>query len=119
MHPFANKHTTGLFPARIKRTAFLFRGSALLLAGFLASLLISASEYADLLSKIVCVGGGIALLLFVLVATFRSLLMPRLVDVGVHPAWSLLFLVHALSGPFLLGLLLIPSNAFAKRRYIA
>ena len=119
MHSFANDHTTGLFPTRIKRTAFLLRGIALLLAGFLAGLSISASEHAHLLPKILCVGGGVALLLFVLVATFRSLLMPRLVDIGVHPAWSLLFLVHALSGPFLFGLLLLPSNAFAKRRYIA
>ena len=117
MQSFANDHTTGFFPARIKRTTFLLRGIALLLAGFLAGLLISASDHAHFLSKILC-GGGIALLLFVLVATFRSLLMPRLVDIGVHPAWSLLFLVHALSGPFLLGLLLLPSNAFSKRRYI-
>ena len=119
MHSFANELTTGLFPARIKRTAFLLRGTALLLVGLLAGLLISASEHAGLFPKILCVGGGVALLLLVLVAMFRSLMIPRLVDIGAHPAWSLLFLVHALSGPFLLGLLLIPSNAFTKRRSIA
>ena len=119
MQSFTNDTTTtGLFPTRIKRTAFLVRGVILLLAGFLASLLVSTSDHADPISKIVCVGGGVALLLFVFVAMFRSLLMPRLVDMGVHPAWSLLFLVHALSGFVLFALLVIPSNAFAKRRYV-
>ena len=44
--------------------------------------------------------------------------MPRLRDIGLHRAWSLLFFIHALSGLFLLALLLIPSDAFVKRRYI-
>ena len=119
MHKSVYKNTAGLFPARIKRTAFLWRGLVLLLLGLFAGLLVSAAEHADLFSKVICGGGGITLLLFFFVAMFRSLFAPRLVDIGVHPAWSLLFVVHALSGPFLLALLLVPSNAFAKRRYIA
>lgn len=114
MHP----NSAGLFPRRIKRAPFLLRGTMLLGVGFLASLLISAAHHADIISQIVCVGGGVSVLLLLCVALFRSLLMPRLRDIGVHPAWSLLIFVHALSGLFLLALLLIPSDAFAGRRYV-
>ena len=118
MHYTTNENSAVLFPVRIGRTTFLIRGTLLLCAGFLAGLLLSASHHVRLLTQIVCVGGGVSLLLFVFVALFRSCLMPRLRDMGLHPAWSLLFFVHALSGPFLLALLLVPRNAFvAKRRY--
>ncbi|MBE7158248.1 MAG: hypothetical protein INR62_07405 [Rhodospirillales bacterium] len=118
MHHLAYQNNTGFFPKRIKRAAFLSRGIALILVSIFAGILFNASEHANVIFKIIGIGVGAALLLFVLVAMFRSLFMPRLVDMGVHPAWSLLFLVHALSGLFLLALLLIPSDAFAKRRYI-
>ena len=111
-------NSRGLFPARIKRASFLLRGLTLLGGGFLASLLISAAHHAGIFTQIICIGAGVSVLLFIFVAMFRSLLMPRLRDIGLHPAWSLLFLVHALSGLFLLALLLIPSDAFVNRRYV-
>ena len=111
-------HSGNLFPARISRTSFLLRGAALLGAGFLASLLLSTAHHAGVLTQVICIGGGVCTLLFAFVAMFRSLLMPRLRDVGLHPAWSLLIFVHALSGLFLLALLLIPSDAFVRRRYV-
>lgn len=118
MLPTVYPNSSVLFPVRIKRTSFLLRGLTLLGAGFLASLLISAAHHAGNFAQIICIGGGVSVLLLCFVALFRSLLMPRLRDIGLHPAWSLLFLVHALSGLFLLALLLIPSGAFVNRRYV-
>ncbi len=111
-------NSSGLFPVRIKRTSFLLRGVILLGVGCLGGLLLSGTRHAGIVAGIIGIGGGVPLLLFALVATFRSLLMPRLRDIGLHPAWSLLFFVHALSGLFLLARLLIPSDAFVNRRYI-
>ena len=120
MRNTTNENHAALFPARIGRASFLMRGTMLLCAGFLASLLLSASEHASLATQILCIGGGVSLLLLLFVALFRSLLMPRLRDIGLHPAWSLLFLVHAISGLFILALLLVPADAFvAKQHYIA
>lgn len=119
MQNTTNENLGSLFPARIGRTSFLIRGTILLCAGFLASLLLSATDHASLATQIICIGGGVSMLLLLFVTMFRSLLMPRLRDMGLHPAWSLLFLVHALSGFFLLALLLVPANAFVvKRRYV-
>lgn len=114
----AQSNPSGLFSVRINRGTFLLRGMLLLCVGFLAGLLLSAAHHAGILTQIICGGGGVFLLLFLLVAMFRSLLMPRLRDIGAHPAWSLLIFVHALSSLFLLALLLIPSDAFVRRRYI-
>ena len=118
MLPTMHSNSHSLFPVRIKRTSFLLRGLTLLGVGFLASLLLSTAHHAGIFTQIICVGGGVSVLLFAFVAMFYSLLIPRLRDIGLHPAWSLLFLVHALSGFFLLALLLIPSDAFVNRRYI-
>ena len=119
MQNTTNENLVALFPARIGRTSFLIRGTILLCTGLLASLLLSAADHASLATQIICIGGGVAVLLFAFVAMFRSLLMPRLRDIGLHPAWSLLFLVHALSGLCLLALLLVPADAFvAKQRYV-
>ncbi|MBE7159566.1 MAG: hypothetical protein INR62_14245 [Rhodospirillales bacterium] len=109
--------SAGLYPTRIKRTSFLFRGLTLLSGGFLASLLISSAHHAGILAQIVCIGGGVSALLLLFAAMFSWVLIPRLRDIGVHPAWSLLIFFHALSGLFLLALLLIPSDAFVNRRY--
>ena len=109
--------SAGLFPARINRTSFLLRGLTLLGASFLAGLLISAAHHAGIFTQIICIGGGVSALLFCFAATFWALLIPRLRDMGLHPAWSLLFLVHALSGLFLLALLLVPTDFFVNRRY--
>lgn len=114
MHP----NSSALFPARIKRASFFWRGVLLVGAGFLTSLLFGAAHHAGIITRIICIGGDVFGMLLLFVAMFRSLLMPRLRDVGLHPAWSLLIFIHALSGPFLLALLIIPSDAFAQRRYI-
>ncbi len=72
-------------------------------------------------SSIILTGGGVALLLFLFVGLFRWILIPRLHDLGLEPAWawSLLFFLHSASFLFLLALLIIPTNAFAKRSYVA
>ena len=110
--------STGLFPTRIKRTAFLVRGLTLLGVSFLAGLLISTAHHAGLFAQIIGIGGGVSVFVGLFAAMFCSLLTPRLRDIGLHPAWSLLIFAHALSGLFLLALLLIPSDAFAHRRYV-
>ncbi len=111
-------HSDDLFPVRIKRASFLLRGGLLISTGFLNSLLFSAAHHAGVLTRIICIGVGVCGLIFLFAAMFRSLLMPRLRDAGLHPAWSLLIFVHALSGFFLLALLIIPSDAFVRRHYI-
>ena len=118
MLPTIPSKSGGLFPARINRTFFLLHGAALLGTGFLAGLLLSTAHHAGVFIRIICIGGGACVLLFAFIAMFRSLLMPRLRDIGLHPAWSLLIFVHALSGLLLLALLLIPSDAFVNRRYV-
>ena len=60
---------------------------------------------------------AVPLVVFLFVALFWAILIPRLRDIGLRPAWSLLILVHALDGLFLLALLCIPANAFAGRSY--
>jgi uncharacterized membrane protein YhaH (DUF805 family) len=110
-----NHDTDALFPLRINRTSFFIRGVVLLLAGIVASGMMSLSGHCPLFVKIVLIGGGVSLFLFLCVALFRSILIPRIRDMGLHPAWSLLIFVHALNSFFVLALLLVPSNAFASR----
>ena len=112
-----NQHTNPLFPARITRTSFFLRGLLLLLGGFTAGGLFSSVEHASVAAQIVLLAVAIPLVVFLFVALFWSLLIPRLRDIGLHPAWSLLILVHALDGLFLLALLCIPANAFASRSH--
>ena len=101
-------------PRRINRLTYLVRWACFLLGTFVASRLMDTSS-------VILTGCGVALLLFLFVGLFRWVLIPRLRDMGVEPAWawSLLFFVHAISFLFLLALLFVPTDAFAKRQYIA
>ena len=42
-------------------------------------------------------------------------MIPRVRDVGLHPAWSLLICLHSIGSLFVLALLFIPTNAFTKQ----
>ena len=102
------------YPHRIGRLSYLIRWVCFLIGSFVAGGLMGTSSI--LLSVV-----GAFLLLVLFVGLFRWVLIPRLHDMGVEPAWawSLLFFVHAVNFLFLLALLLVPTDAFAKRRYIA
>ena len=101
-------------PRRIQRLTYLIRWMCFLVGTFVAS------QFMDT-SSVLLTAFGVALLLLLFVGLFRWALIPRLHDMGVEPAWawSLLFFVHPVSFLFLLALLLVPTDAFAKRRYIA
>ncbi len=107
------QYTGTHYPRRIQRLMCLIRWLGFLVGGFVASQLMDTSSF-------MLTAGGVALLLFLFVGLFRWVLIPRLHDMGVEPAWawSLLFFVHPVSFLFLLALLLVPTDAFAKRRYI-
>jgi uncharacterized membrane protein YhaH (DUF805 family) len=113
------QNTSALFPARIARTTYFIRWLLFCCAAFIASMMLNFSGHAPFVAKLVLAGGGASLLVFLCVALFRSILMPRLRDMGLHPAWSLLIFVHCLSFLFLLGLLFIPADAFVKRSHLA
>jgi len=86
---------------------------------FVASRLMNASDHGSHAAGIVLMSSGVALLVLLFVALFRLILIPRIRDLGLEPAWawSLLFFVHAVTGLFLFVLLVAPTNAFAKRSY--
>ena len=102
------------YPLRITRLSYLVRWLLFLVGTFVAV------RFMDTSSVILTVGGAV-LLLFLFIGLFRWVLVPRLREMGVEHAWawSLLFFVHAVSFLFLLALLLVPTDAFAKRHYFA
>ncbi len=106
-------YTAHCHPSRITRSIYLVRWVLFLVGSFAASRLMADSG-----SVLTLVGA--AMLLFLFVGLFRWVLIPRLHDMGMEPAWawSLLFFVHCVSFLFLLALLLIPSDTFAKRQYV-
>ena len=114
---YMNHNSHLIFPTRITRTAFLIRGALLLFGGLVAGGLLGSMEHAPVVAKIVLAGVGFPLAVFLFIALFWSILIPRIRDIGLRPAWSLLILVHSLSGLFLLALLCIPADAFAGRTH--
>ncbi len=106
------QHTGTNRPTRINRLSYLIRWMMFLIGTFVASQLMDTSSF-------VLKGSGVLLLLFLFVGLFRWVLIPRLRDMGLEPAWawSLLFLIHSLSFLFLLALLFVPTDAFVKRSY--
>lgn len=57
---------------------------------------------------------ALVLLIFILVCLFRSILFPRLRDIGLHTAYSLIILVPLINFLFLIGLLFTRTDAFAR-----
>ena len=108
---YQNTHT--YCPQRITRRSYLVRWVLFLIGGFVASQLMDISSF-------ILTASGVVLLFVLFVGLFRWVLMPRLHDMGLEPAWawSLLFFVHSLNFLFLLALLFVPTDAFAKRRYV-
>src|SRR4030095_1386646 len=108
-----------LFPARIARVPFLIRYIIFLVGAVIASVMLSLSDQFSSTAKIALAGGAVILLIFLLVALFRSILVPRIRDVGLHPAWSLLVFVPFINFLFVLALLFVPADAFAKQSNVA
>ena len=113
-----NYQNTGTF--RITRLAYLIRWIFILIGAIIASRLMDTSSHVPLAAKIVLTTSGVALVLFLLVGLFRWVLIPRLHDMGLEPAWawSLLFFINSLNFLFLLALLFVPTDAFSKRSYL-
>ena len=106
---------SSLFPDRIGRIAFLIRYIVFLVAILFASFLLRLPDHIHSpIAGIVFPLCAVVVLIFCLVCMFRSILFPRLRDVGLHLAFSLIILVPVINFLFLLFLLFVPSNAFAK-----
>ena len=115
-----NQFSRGRVPARISRSTYLLRWVLLGLAAIVASLLMDAAGHAShTAAKIILMGAAFGVLLNCVVALFRSILIPRVRDVGLHPAWSLLILLHSIGGLFVLALLFIRTDAFARPSRVA
>ncbi len=106
-------------PKCIGRSTYFTRGLCLLAGAFLATCVMSTADHFPHGLGFLMVLAGASLLALSFVALFALVLTPRIRDTGLSHAWawSLLFFVHPVSGLFLLALLLVPTNAFAKRRY--
>ena len=113
MNAFDQDSRTRYFSPRINRLSYLIRWVCFLIGAFVASQLMDTSH-------VILTASGVVLLFSLFVGLFRWVLIPRLHDMGVEPAWawSLLFFVHSVNVLFLLALLLVPTDAFAKRRYV-
>jgi uncharacterized membrane protein YhaH (DUF805 family) len=110
-----NQPDTLRFPHRIGRLAYALRYLIMLVVAVAGSLLVNVADASDSAGiSIVLSLAGIVIMVFALVALFRSILLPRLRDVGVHGAWALLILVPFLNVLFVLALLFIPPNAFTN-----
>ena len=110
-----NQNNSALFPGRITRVSYFTRWVLLGFVAVLASRMMEAFEHVSGVAAIVLMGGTISLILFAFVALFRSILIPRVRDVGLHPAWALLILLHSIGSIFVLALLFVPTNAFARQ----
>ena len=113
-----NRLSNAFFPARITRGSYFIRWVLLGGVAVMAGGLLEAGGHAAGGAAVVLLGGAVSLILFSCVALFRAILLPRVRDVGLHPAWSLLILLHSVGALFVLALLFVPTDAFASpRRY--
>ncbi|MHA3774830.1 DUF805 domain-containing protein [Verrucomicrobiota bacterium sgz303538] len=104
-----------LFPDRITRLAFLLRYVLLVLctAGNAVFLYFDEQSGSAELRTAFYVAATL-LGLAILVAAFRSVLFPRLRDIGLTGGYALLIFVPVVNVALLLGLLLVPTDAFSK-----
>jgi uncharacterized membrane protein YhaH (DUF805 family) len=105
-----------LFPHRIGRLAYGLRYVVLLMLivlGNVALNVAAASGSAGMKIALYLAASGI--MIFALVALFRSVLIPRLRDIGLHGVWSLLVFVPLVNIAFVVVLLLIRADAFAPK----
>ena len=112
-----NQNNNALFPACITRFSYFTRWVLLGFVAVVAGCMMEAFEHVSGVIAIVLMVGAVSLILFACVALFRSILIPRVRDVGLHPAWSLLIFLHSIGALFVLALLFVPTNAFAKRSH--
>ena len=104
-----------LFPQRISRIQYAVRYFTLLFVMVFSSVLMRLSDHihsAPLSIGLILFSMGV--LIFSLVCLFRSILIPRIRDIGLHGAFALLVLVPFINFLFVFALLFIPGNAFNK-----
>ena len=102
-----------LFPNRIGRVSYAVRYVVFMIVAVGGSVLPQlAGESGSAGTSIAIQIAAIAIMVFALVALFRSVLVPRLRDIGLRGAWSLLIFVPFLNILFVLALLFVPANAF-------
>ena len=114
-----NPNTNVLFPTRITRLSYLVRWVFLGVGAVIASCMMDAFSHSSGGAALVLLGCSAGLILFCFAGLFFSILIPRLRDMGVHPAWSLLIFPHCVASLFVLALLFIPTNAFVPRSRLA
>ena len=106
-----NESDFKLFPSRIGRISYLIRYVLLLIAALVASIMLEMSPFASSAVQIPMSGGAVVLLIFILLCLFRSILFPRLRDVGWNAAWALMVFVPIINVLFVLALLFAPGGA--------
>ena len=106
-----NRSDFELFPCRIGRVSYMIRYVLLLIAALVASIMLELAPFASSAMQIPLSGGAVVLLIFILLCLFRSILFPRLRDVGWNIAWALLVFVPIINVLFVLALLFVPGGA--------
>ena len=104
-----------LFPTRIGRASCLLRYALLLIAALIASIMLEMSPFASSAMQIPLSAGAVLLLIFILLCLFRSILFPRIRDVGWNTAWALLVFVPIINVLFVLALLFAPGGAVEQQ----
>jgi uncharacterized membrane protein YhaH (DUF805 family) len=118
--------TSFLFPNRLARLPFFGRYIILLIAAVMAGVLLElgGNVFGSSLGlsgpvRLWLNAASFILLISILVCLFRSILFPRLRDIGLHSAYSLIIFVPFINFLFLIALLFVPTDAFTKPTGIA
>lgn len=95
-----------LFPEKINRVQFLIRYITLFVALLIADITVAVSDkIQNPALKIALLAPGVLLLIFCLFYMFRAILFPRLKDVGLGRAYSLIIFVPIVNFIFLIFLI--------------
>jgi uncharacterized membrane protein YhaH (DUF805 family) len=103
------------FPERVARIPFLIRYIIFFVTVLFGNFLLRLPDHLhSSIARIVLLLCALVVLLSCAFCLFRSILIPRLIDAGVHGGWSLVIFVPFVNILFLIALLFIPSDAFIK-----
>jgi len=95
-----------LFPHRIGRVAYALRYIAVVILAVIGELGLNLAELSrDAGLKIALYLAAIGIMVFALIALFRSVLLPRVRDTGLHRASSLLVIVPFINLPLVILLI--------------
>ena len=110
-----NTSAAGFFPERIGRLSFLGRQILLYLLCTIAGIAMPVTNRQQSMAVTLAIAVGVlAVAVFIVVCQFGFILVPRLRDVGLHGAFSLLILVPIINGIFFIVLIFLPPNMFTK-----